>query len=361
MSAIFPRARRPRSGKPIPATPCERSPALPAGADVEKIFGISEDGSTAYFTAKGILAPNKDALGNTPHAGDRNLYAWRTDAAHPDGQTSFVARLTDSGVGINSEKPQTTPDGRYLIFLTDTPLLPTDTDEAIDVYRYDADSGLLTRASTRLTGVGGNGDFDAQISNRAFLGESKVIPHHPNSAISDDGQKVVFSTPEPLSPIDGNNGSDVYLWTPVGVSLITTGSVGGGEVEIGPYALGLSASGAISSSGRDVFFATAGKLVASDGDQSGDVYDARVDGGFTSPQPGCAGESCQPPGPPLPAPESPGSGQPGPGNPPQATPCARGKVRKHGRCVKKPSKKHSGKSHHSTKNKRVSPNRGVGK
>ena len=345
------------TGKANPCTALRQVSGAATGADVERAFSISEDGSTVYFTSKGVLADNEDALGNAAQPGDSNLYVWRIDAAHPDGQTSFVARLTDSGSGPNGEKPETTPDGRYLIFLTRTPLLPTDTDESLDLYRYDADSGLLSRVSTRLTGVGGNGDFDVKISNPFSLavGESG---HHPNTAISDDGQKVVFSTAEPLSPIDGNNAADVYLWTPAGVSLITTGSVGGGEVDNGQFATSLQGSGVISSSGRDIFFGTAGQLVASDGDRSGDVYDARVDGGFPNPPPGCSGESCQPPAPAPPSLRNPGSTQAGPGNPIKSKPCPKGKVRKHGKCVKKPSKKHSGKKHHS---KKASHKQGGGK
>jgi hypothetical protein len=347
------------SGTPTPvgeANPCDALREVSGatiGADVENAYAISPDGSTAYFTAKGVLADNEDALGNTAQAGDRNLYAWRTDSAHPDGQTRFLARLTDSGRGPSQEAPQTTPDGRYLVFLTATPLLPTDTDEAIDVYRYDAESGLLSRVSTRLTGVGGNGEFDVQISSLSATPSGQFRARHVNSAISDDGQKVVFSTPEPLSPVDGNDAKDVYLWTPAGVSLITTGSVGGGE------ALRLNGSGtaAISSSGRDIFFATAGKLVASDGDQSGDVYDARVDGGFTNPPPRCSGESCQPPAPTPPSLRGPGSGQPSSGNPPQPKPCPKGKVRKHGKCVKKHTKGQKHKKSH----KKAGHNRGGSK
>jgi Tol biopolymer transport system component len=350
------------SGTPTPigeANPCDalrEVSGAATGADVESAFSISEDGSTAYFTAKGVLVSNKDALGNTAQAGDRNLYAWRTDAAHPDGQTRFVASLIDSGMA-NREVPQTTPDGRYLVFLTATPLLPTDTDEAIDLYRYDAESGLLSRASTRLTGVGGNGDFDVQIH---IPPPTQVREdHHANTAISDDGQKVVFSTPEPLSPVDGNDANDVYLWTPAGVSLITTGSVEGGEAENGDFRLNGSGTAAISSSGRDIFFGTAGKLVASDGDQSGDVYDARVDGGFTNPPPGCTDEGCKAPPSDQPITPTPATSQP-PADPGNVKPCPKGKIAKGNKCVKKSHGKHhkkKGKGH----SKKASHKQGGGK
>ncbi len=95
-----------------------------SGADVEGVNAISEDGSTVLFTAKGKLAGNEDALGEEAAAGDHNLYAWRIDASHPDGQTTFVARLEANDVG----GAQTTPDGHYLVFTTAGQLLDTDTD-----------------------------------------------------------------------------------------------------------------------------------------------------------------------------------------------------------------------------------------
>ncbi len=108
---------------------------------MQRVLTVSDDGSTAYFTAKGILADNEDALGEEAAAGDENLYVWRTDAAHPAGQTTFVARLPQ-GEGT---LVQTTPDGRYLVLQTAGRLLPSDTDNSTDVYRYDAVTGELVR------------------------------------------------------------------------------------------------------------------------------------------------------------------------------------------------------------------------
>ena len=154
-------------------------------------------------------------------------------------------------------------------------------------------------------------------------------------AISDDGQKIVFTTSEALSPRDGNGEPDVYLWTPQGVSLISTGSgpplVGGnGGAEIQrPRAV-------IDGSGQDIYFESAAALTPADGDEQADVYDARVGGGFSFAEPICSGEACQPP-PSNPRPsEPPGSETPGSGNTPAPKPCPKGKVRRHGKCVKKP-------------------------
>ena len=53
----------------------------------------------------------------------------------------------------------------------------------------------------------------------------------------------------------------------------------------------------MSATGSDIFFETRSQLVGQDTDSLGDIYDARVDGGFPAPtpEPSCAGEACQGP------------------------------------------------------------------
>ncbi len=330
------------AGNPAPtadkANPCaafNQVSGAQTGADVENVLATSNNGATVLFTAKGVLADNEDALGKTALGGDHNLYIWRTDGAHPAGQTTFVGRLDVilRPNGANELNAQSTPDGRYLVFTTANQLLDTDTDEARDVYRYDAGAGQLTRVSTNAFGVGGNGEgFDAD-----------------GGSVSDDGQKIVFGTSEALAAADGNGTGDVYLWTPGRVSLITTGAVGGG-----------GGSAVISASGQDIYFQS-GALIPVDGDGLGDVYDARIGGGFSyaEAEP-CSGEACQPSSSPSPS-TSPTvtNGPNGEGNVKPKV-CPKGKVVKGNKCVKKPKKKHhkkKGKGH----GKRASHNRGGSK
>ncbi len=92
-----------------------------------------------------------------------------------------------------------------------------------------------------------------------------------------------------------------------------------------------------------------------DGDEALDVYDARVDGGFSplSPSP-CEGEACRPPVSPVPAiyDAPPSATFTGAGNvsPPASVAikpkskskpakCKTGFTKKHGKCVKRKSKK----------------------
>ena len=229
-----------------------------------------------YFLAGGVLADNEDALGNTAVEGDHNLYVWRRDAAHPEGQTKFIARLLNSEIQM-----QDSEDGRYMVLVTATPIVPTDTDNSRDVFRYDADSGELVRVSVNTAGIGGNDDNrDASIAQAAPA--HPPAAHHINTAITRNGEMIAFSSPEQLSPQDGNELSDVYLWSSGKVHMITSGGLNGGGREA-----------RLTGSGRDLFFQTSEPLTQADPDLAVDVYDARVDGGFPSePVPTCSGEGC---------------------------------------------------------------------
>jgi hypothetical protein len=152
---------------------------------------------------------------------------------------------------------------------------------------------------------------------------------------------------------DTNGTQDVYEWEEDGV----------GTCDTGPGCVSLISSGAspeassfldASADGDDVFFLTRAQLVAGDTDNLLDAYDARaphVAGeavGFPappSPQPPCrSGEACKEGTQPTPSLSSPGSTSfSGPENP-EPKKCAKGKIAKHGRCVKKKhSRKNSGK------------------
>ncbi len=246
--------------------------AAAGGADVENVVRVSKDGSHVYFVAHAVLAANHGANDQTALAGAHNLYVWQTDAAHPAGHTKFVARLITPGeVGDKgTSTTQVTPDGRYLLVLTTDRLVSSgagaDTDSALDVYRYDAQTGQWLRLSTDATGSGGNAEIGAFVW---FY-----------DAMTDDGHTVVFTTNEALTPDDANSSSDdVYAWHEGQVSLISP--EGGGALP------------GISASGTDIFFATDRRVTAADSDTNVDIYTARVGGGFDlSELAPCEGEGC---------------------------------------------------------------------
>jgi hypothetical protein len=297
-------------GAPAPvgaANPCASLTEVThdtSGADVQSVVNVSEDGSRVYFIAKGALAANLGSNDAAPVAGDENLYVWQKDAAHPAGQMTFIAKLEANNVG----EAQSTTDGRYLIFTTPSRLLASDTDEASDVYRYDADTHGLLRLSTDSSGRGGNEPgFEARLPTSKLRRFPAQLARP--TAMTSDASTVIFETAEALSPADSDGTTDVYEWHEGQVSLISNGGVFG--------ATGFGAIG-ITRSGQDIYFSTGQPLTAGDSGSEADVYDARVEGGFpaTTPQP-CSGEACQ--GSPPPQPQPPGTSASaafnGPGSP----------------------------------------------
>jgi Tol biopolymer transport system component len=245
-------------------------------AQVKSILRTSEDGSTVYFVAKGVLASNQDALGETAHDGDENMYVWNQNGSQPEGTTTFIGRLDESRDVYIRSTSEITPDGRYFLFRTYYPMTPNDTDNAADVYRYDDVTGELLRVSVGTSGTGGNGDgFDAEIPQaEEFM--------HPS--ITDDGQEIVFATSEALSADDGNGAPDVYIWKDGHTALLSTGSVGGGAT-----------AADIDASGKNIYFESSQQLSQEDTDSVSDVYDARIDGGVSFARvEKCTGEACQP-------------------------------------------------------------------
>jgi hypothetical protein len=173
------------------------------------------------------------------------------------------------------------------VFSTASRLLASDTDEAPDVYRYDAQTRSMLRLSTDISGAGGN---EPGVEATLFF---------TGAAMSADGGTVIFDTTEALSPADTDGTLDVYEWHEGHVSQISSG---GGE------AIGITPSG------QDIFFIT-GVVGGARGER---YLDARVDGGFpSSTTVPCSGEACQ--GAPAPQPQPPGTSASaafnGPGSP----------------------------------------------
>ncbi len=294
-------------------------PIAGQAAEVQGVVRVAPDGSRVYFLARGVLSEGRNALGLEPVRGADNLYVYEHDERYPAGHVAFVADLC-SGPSLsgttedtscpskagsdtylwaeNEPEAQTAGgDGRYLVFSTYAQLVAGDTDAAKDVYRYDAQSGTLDRVSGGEGGYHANGNdsaFDATIIGHGNGAPVKFQYELNSRAISEDGSRIVFTTSEPLSPRAINGLPDVYEWHEESgeaeghVSLLSSGSA---ETQDG--------RAVITPGGRDVFFTTTQALVAQDVDGGApDVYDARIDGGFSEPpasrQP-CAGDACQGP------------------------------------------------------------------
>lgn len=294
------------------------------------ILGASEDLSTVYFVDTAVLTGSEEnEYKNHAEVGADNLYYWN------EGSVAFIATLatTDNSsvVGGSSgdwrasptnRSAETSPNGRYLTFVSRLPL--TDYDSELDsgegcgqtntnsnsnhcseVFVYDSATGRLTCASCNPTGERPLGASTlSSISYSPPIDDYLAQPRY----MLDDG-RLFFESADSLSPY--NNSEDVgvayslYEYEPTGLGTCRTASVGSGCVYL------ISSSGSEGSSsrflasdttGENVFFTTRSQLVPEDRDDLVDLYDARVHGGFpavTSPQ--CSGAGCQgtPPMPPI--------------------------------------------------------------
>ena len=224
---------------------------------------MSEDLGVVYFVASSQLVAGESTVGGP------KLYRWRSD-----GEIRYLATLDTgdeavwtSGAGDPyklSRQSHSTPDGQYLVLRVLTRLDPAaDQDSTADFYRWDQVAGW-TCVSCQGLGVASSGSADGALSNPS-----------ENRQITDDGGRVFFTTPESLVAADVNAPTrDLYEWHNGATSLISTGT-GSSDIRL----LGFSRSG------DDVFFYTEQRLVGWDGDSAGDIYDARIGGGFPEPLP----------------------------------------------------------------------------
>ncbi|MBS1882067.1 MAG: hypothetical protein JSS97_03830 [Actinobacteria bacterium] len=345
------------------------------------IAGASEDLSRIYFVDKAALSPEAEAgtcevaeHGNTQARAEEkegkvppglgcNLYFYEAGTG-----TRFIAKLMASDGSVlndwaatpSQRTAEASTDGRYLA-LTSTarltgydnvgPCEPTQSGFAevacAEVFRYDSGPGSLSCSSCNPTGEAPRGF--STLGRIEHSGSWLPQPRY----LTNQG-RLFFDSQDRLSPRDVNGRvEDVYEAEPLGVgscarpagcvSLISPGT---GSVDSNFLAMG----GEGAEEGADVFFTTRERLVPADKDELIDLYDARVGGGFASeaelPASECIGESCQsPPSPPTtPSPSSQLFSGPGNVKPKKPAKCSKGKVKKHGKCVKqKHSKKKAGK------------------
>lgn len=165
-----------------------------------------------------------------------------------------------------------------------------------EVYRYSTASDTLTCVSCPPAGVAPTGDAFTSYNN--YQASTYEVKHKNGTssepqttietrAVSADGNRVFFDTPNALVSQDTNGVRDVYEWEDGAVHLISSG--GGSEAS---YYLDSSESGG------DVFFATPTGLLPGDTDEAYDVYDARIPRPGDNPVPSavpCKGSICQGP------------------------------------------------------------------
>ncbi len=297
------------------------------------------------------------------------------------------ASTFDPNFGPIQHTARVTPDGTRLAFESEEQLTSYDNQPAVagacgetgrcrEVYLYNAATGKIVCTSCAPSGAPPTGpaELGGQESDgeaRAFL---EVSAFYLPRNLSEDGGRLFFQSPSALVPQDSNGVLDVYEWEqPVSQvepgDSCTRSSPDFSESDGGCVFAVSDVSGVFESnfmdaspSGEDVFIKTAEQLVPADTDSRADVYDVRVGGGFPAASqtaPVCdEGESCRAAVPSAPgvfgSPASAtfsGAGNitvtPSPAVAPvvqsRTRPCAKGRVRVRGKCVKQRRAKKRGK------------------
>ncbi len=242
-------------------------PTPGAGAKVEAVSEVSEDGLRAYFLAKGVLTTEPNEHGQSAVSGQSNLYLVELET----GRTVFVASF---GVGGGLLPQLADPAGRYLGILAFVPLTADDTDNSSDLYLYDAQAETLRRVSISRDGFGSNGNGELGVGWAANGALENVSWAGGTGSplfrlMSEDGSRVIFKTDEALQVEDVNNVSDLYEWHNGQVGLVSDG--------IHPRGVFLQDPGKISADGSAVAFSTGRALLPErDTDTAHDVYVARL-------------------------------------------------------------------------------------
>jgi hypothetical protein len=281
-----------------------------AGANVTGVLRVSPDGSHVYFVASGVLENANCTNCKEAQVNMSNLYGYDTVT----GETKFVAEI--SGELVNrigrqvsqdyERHAQTTPDGRFLVFSTSGSLAGDVNNSAAQaVYRYDFQTGELTWVSHGAPGFKveneGEGKYKGESKDALVAPLPGTLPNGGtvpigadaniddwNRAISENGEYIIFASEEKLQANDLNHAPGLFEWHNGIVSMISDGR----------DPRGVSANTfAMSASGADIFFTTGTALVGQDTDVLGDLYDARVGGGFPAPpaEPSCSADTCQGP------------------------------------------------------------------
>jgi WD40-like Beta Propeller Repeat len=257
---------------------------LTAEADVLGVLGTSENGSYVYFVASGALRNG----GSSADCCD--LYLW-----HEGSPIMFIASLSagdapyDWTENFSERRTRVSPDGRYLVFVSEAQLSSYDNAGHQEVYEYEAGSAGPVCVSCNPSGVAPVGSSSIPPPTKYEVGSAV----YESRVLSSDGARVFFDSDDVLSGADTDGTQDVYEWERSGVgSCVQSGGCvnlisGGVSSEDSSFA-------DASEDGSSVFFTTRQQLTPGDTDQEADLYDARVDGGVVIPgATACTGTGCQ--------------------------------------------------------------------
>ncbi len=340
-----------------------------AGGGAYDVLGASDDGSVVYFLneSNSPLIPGQETPRETP------VYVWHNGVIrlvgialnekvegpplNLSGATLCCAGVSPDGSAGSIDlghDVRVTPAGG-LVFTTAAPQAdgydnttggkecsgsPGES-KCAETYVFEPELGELRCVSCDPAGTRPVFNDGFTLGSDWFPGAG--INQYESTVLTEDGERVFFSSSDPLVPQDSNGRYDAYEYD---VQTRQIWLISSGQCNCSSFSVGATPDG------EDAYFTTNQPLVGIDFDKSRDLYDARVGGGIATQNPVapvlCQGDACQPP-PQAPNDPTPASaGFNGPGNPkgnPTRRRCGKGKrrVRSRGakRCLRKKRHRHA--------------------
>ena len=279
--------------------------ALGGGARFE---AASADGSVAYITKGGHLyryAAGGGATDLTPAGGVLGVLGTSPNGEHAYYLSAAGVQHWSAGTTTKvadgaepSNFPPATGTARVgangnLAFLAVADWPGSDNAGHAQAFVYSPAAGALACASCNPTGARSEGAAAIAAATVNGTAPNPSTTYRPRALVA-GGNRLFFESPDTLVLGDTNNAPDVYEWEAQGigscarpggcVALISSGRAIGGDRFLDA-----------SASGEDAYFLTGRSLVEAD-PGGGDVYVARVGGGFPVPPVPipCLGDACQP-------------------------------------------------------------------
>ena len=237
-----------------------RGPGGTPGNNLSHRPSVSPDGRYVAFTslAKNLLAsPAAVACGGNPCT---NIFVYdRLTKKHT------LANLTSRGQRMNVEErmlfefgPILSRDGKTIAFTTEHPIVPSDTNNNLDVAVRNLTTGITRIASTNSSG-------------------QTVTSGNNEATMSYDGRYVVFAAFSPLVPEDTNETFDVYRRDMLTGKVILISKTASGDI-----ANRASNQAVISGDGQFVaYISRATNIVPDDTNENNDVFIYNVRTGTT--------------------------------------------------------------------------------
>ncbi len=295
------------------------------GADVRGVVGISDDGTSVYFSSSGQLVPgkgNSQVNNETPYPHQEEelrLDEVNVYVTHDAGEPRYLAsiRRAEAGAGAPTEAldaivpsgghglqylvARVSANGEYLLLATDRALTGYDNVDAKtgkpdpELFEYRQSTGTLLCVSCDPAGQ----PPDQPSGQSPFSDRGPYIEVHttsiPRNLLADG--RVFFDSATPLTGTAEKESVNAYVWVPPGLEACVQqgGCVSILDAPVGKfdtYFVGASEDG------EHVYISSAAQLAPEDTDGSRDLYDVRAGGGklYVPPAPGCEenGLPCQP-------------------------------------------------------------------